>query len=680
MANNTTNWILQLIDRVSGPAKKIQDEVDGIEKKGKKLGDCFKRVSAIDISAIGNSVTQLSGRFTEASQPGINFQSQLAEVSAITGVAGQKLNDLGDNARKTAKAFGGDAAAQLEAYKTVLSRLGPDIASSPKALDAMGQQIQILSKTMGGDAVGATNALTTAMLQYQVDLSNPIAASAEMAKMMNVMAAGAKYGAAEVPQVSAALEQTGVAAKLAKLSFEETNAAIQAMATGGKYGSEAGVALRNVLSTISAPSALSKDAVGVLSAYNINMEAIADTSKPFSERLKLLGPIQNDLNALTAVFGKENAANAQILLRSADAQVKMTGQITNTNVAQEQAGIIMDTFAERAKRTKAFFDDLKISFFNVAGGMLPIVQGGAGIISVLADVENAGRGIGILSNAFKSLEVAQKFSTAATKVATAAQWLFSGASQGVNLVVKSFKALEIGQKLSAAATSIATAAQWLFNAAISPIGIAVLAVAALGIAFYVAYQKSEKFRAVISGIINVAKLLGTAFMAVGKIIIGAFTFNKSLFLQGVKESVASAKDIANGGIGKAFSKGYNESMAKEPRTASKQTTQPRAVGVQPVNPPLGAGGKQTELSKVLNPKPINPLPVAGGTKPVAQGSQPASPKPGAGQPEAQSNKAITMNLTVNNHFNASPGMDIRKIADKIMEMVNDRLRDASLAI
>lgn len=628
MANNTTNWILQLIDRVSGPAKKIQDEVDGIEKKGKKLGDCFKRISAIDISAIGNSATQLSARFTEAVQPGINFQSQLAEVSAITGVAGQKLNDLGDNARKTAKAFGGDAAAQLEAYKTVLSRLGPDIAGSPKALDAMGQQIQILSKTMGGDAVGATNALTTAMLQYQVDLSNPIAASAEMAKMMNTMAAGAKYGAAEVPQVSAALEQTGVAAKLAKLSFEETNAAIQAMATGGKYGSEAGVALRNVLTTISAPAALSKDAVGVLGAYKINMAAIADASKPFSERLKLLGPIQNDINALTAVFGKENAANAQILLRSADAQVKMTGQITNTNVAQEQAGVIMDTFAERAKRTKAFFDDLKISFFNVAGSMLPIVQGGAETISVLADFKNAADGVKLITKAFKSLEIAQKLSTAATKVATAVQWAF--------------------------------------DLAISPMGIAVLAVAALGIAFYVAYQKSEKFRAVISGIVNVAKLLGTAFMAVGKIIVGAFTFNKALFLEGVKESVASAKDIANGGIGKAFSKGYDESIKED--KAKKSVQKQKVVSDAAANTP-----KQTELSKLLNPKPTSPLPIAGG--------QPTKPPLGAGgQPETSGNKAITMNLTVNNHFNASPGMDIRKIADQIMGMVNDRLRDASLAI
>lgn len=623
MSDKTTNWILQLMDKVTGPAKKIQTEVDETAKKGNKLGDCFKRISAIDISAIGNSATQLSGRFTEALQPGINFESQLAEVSAITGVAGQKLNDLGDNARKTAKAFGGDAAAQLEAYKTVLSRLGPDIANSPKALDAMGQQIQTLSKTMGGDAVGATNALTTAMLQYQVDLSKPIAASAEMANMMNVMAAGAKYGAAEVPQIAAALEQSGVQAKLAKLSFEETNAAIQALAQGGKYGSEAGVALRNVLTTISAPDALSGDAVKVLGNYGINMAAVADTTKPFTERLKLLGPIQNDLNALSAVFGRENAANAQILLRSADAQVKMTQQITGTSTATEQAAVMMDTFAERAKRTKAFFDDLKISFFNVAGSLQPFVEGGAQGLAILADLKNA--------------------------------------SEGITLLKKAFKSLEIAQKLSAAATKVATAAQWAFDAAISPVGIAVLAVAALGIAFYIAYQKSEKFRAVISGIISVAKLLGTAFMAVGKIIIGAFTFNKTLFLQGVKESVASAKDIANGGIGKAFNKGYDDSIkeSKQKKTQEKKVEQNTLTDKSTGNLLAGKPSSVPVLSAATDNKKKGKIAIDGG---------------GGG------NKAITMNLTVNNHFNASQSMDIRKIADQVMTIVNDRLKDAALGI
>ncbi len=71
--------------------------------------------------------------------------------------------------------------------------------------------------------------------------------ASESGRFINVLAASAKAGAAEIPQVSEAILQAGVAAKGAGLSFEETNAAIQGLAVGGKVGSEAGVALRNVI-------------------------------------------------------------------------------------------------------------------------------------------------------------------------------------------------------------------------------------------------------------------------------------------------------------------------------------------------------------------------------------------------------------------------------------------------
>jgi hypothetical protein len=80
----------------------------------------------------------------------------------------------------------------LNAYKTILSRLGLDIAKTPTSLAGMERNVRILSKTMGGEVKGATDALTTSMFQLGVDLSNPTTASLEMSKMMNIMAAGAE--------------------------------------------------------------------------------------------------------------------------------------------------------------------------------------------------------------------------------------------------------------------------------------------------------------------------------------------------------------------------------------------------------------------------------------------------------------------------------------------------------
>jgi TP901 family phage tail tape measure protein len=238
----------------------------------------------------------------------------------------------------------------------------------------MERYVQILSKTMGGDAAGAADALTTGMLQFGVDLSNPKTAAAEMAKMMDVMANSAQAGAAEVPQISAALKVSGVAAKQAKVSFIETNAAIQALAAGGKEGSEAGMALRNVLGKMAGEDVLPKEAVAKLKDLKVNMSIVSDTSLPFTTRLRELKKAQGDATIMAQMFGTENAAAANILLSSVDAQDKLAQQIGKTGGAQAQANIVMESTAEKMARMKAAIDDVKLGFFEATGGVTAYLQ------------------------------------------------------------------------------------------------------------------------------------------------------------------------------------------------------------------------------------------------------------------------------------------------------------------
>ncbi|MCK5775483.1 MAG: hypothetical protein KAH25_04875 [Bacteroidales bacterium] len=110
--------------------KKIKSSVSGVDSSAYKLGDTFKGFNAVEINAITDSFQGLHQRLKEAMQPGIDFQSSLAEVEAITGVTGDALVNIGNKARATAKEFGGDASATLDSYKVILSKLGPDIGKS----------------------------------------------------------------------------------------------------------------------------------------------------------------------------------------------------------------------------------------------------------------------------------------------------------------------------------------------------------------------------------------------------------------------------------------------------------------------------------------------------------------------------------------------------------------------
>lgn len=397
-----------------------------------------KSLKNISLASLNQNIQNFGQGLEEVNRPGLNFNSSLSELSALTGTTGDALDQLGSKARSSAKEFGGTATDSLNTYKTILSRLGPDIAKDQDALSLMEKNVRVLSKTMGGDAVGAVDALTTGMLQYGVDLSNPKTAQQEMAHMMDVMANSAQEGAAEVPQISAALKVSGVAAKQANVSFIETNAAIQELAKGGKEGSEAGMALRNVLGKMAGEDVIPKEAAAKLKALGVDMNVVSDTSLPFTDRLRELKKAQGDATIMAQVFGVENAAAAQILLNSTDAQDQLAKKIDKTGGAQAQANIVMESATEKLARMQAKIDDAKIAFFEMTGGMSTYLGPATDVLRTLTSLSPiytaTKTAVVALATAKGRATLAEKASTAAkliggvaTKTVTAATWLWNTA-------------------------------------------------------------------------------------------------------------------------------------------------------------------------------------------------------------------------------------------------------------
>ncbi|MCK0206219.1 phage tail tape measure protein [Ornithobacterium rhinotracheale] len=388
MSSNSVTYQINFSSNATGVLPKIDADLDKLKKSAgqtqKVFGDCFKALLSVNLAADGLNVLKQS--FDNIIQPGVSLNSQMAELSAITGVTGEGLKAIEQAARDTSKTFGTDASANVESYKLVLSQLDPEIAKNAEAMKMMGEHINVLSKQMGGDSVAATNVLTTSMNQFGVSTENPIEAAKTMGEMMNVMSAAAQAGSAELPQIQQALEQVGMVAKTTGLSFEETNAQIQVLDKAGKKGSESGVALRNVLTTLSEGRFTSRLAAKGLQEAGISLSYLADTSIPLTERLKTLRKIQNDTALMTKVFGKENMAAAIAMINGADEAEKLTTQITGTNSAVEEAEIIMGSYAEKMARAKAWVDDLKIGFFNLIEPMAPLTQHFFSLVNALGDM------------------------------------------------------------------------------------------------------------------------------------------------------------------------------------------------------------------------------------------------------------------------------------------------------
>lgn len=479
--SNTLSYIIQVnsnFDNVNSSFNAFQ----GNFRSG--LARIQNQLNGLRLNNLIQNINSAADGLSSMNDPGLKLSSNLYDLSAITGVTGSKLKEIEGYARENAKTFGGAASESAEAYKLILSQLSPEIGKVPIALKAMGKEASITSKLMGGDTVAATNVLTTAMNQYQVSLEDPIKASKEMARMNNVMAAAAKEGSAELPQIAQALEQAGLSAKTANVSFEETNAFIQVLDKNGKKGAEGGVALRNVMATLAQGRFIQKDVQAELKAAGVSINTLTDNSLSLSDRLKPLKTIMNDQALVTKLFGKENSNAAIAMIAGVEEADRLTTAVTGTNTAHEQAAIIMESQEEKNKKMKASIDDLKISLFNGTNGFI-------GYASVIGDT-------------------ARDFANLMP--------IITGAGQTIAFLTNATKMQALWAGIVSTATSIWTGVQAAFNVvmALNPIFLVVAGVVALIAAIAWVVSKTEGWGKAWKHTVNGAKLLFNAFVDIAK--------------------------------------------------------------------------------------------------------------------------------------------------------------------
>lgn len=545
---------------------------------------------------------------SQLSSAGIKLDSQMHDLSAVAGVTGEGLKQIERFARQSAKAFGTDASVAVEGYKLLLSQLTPELGKYPDALREMGDCIQTTSKLMGGDGVAAAQVLTTAMNQYGVSMEDPTAAAGEMARMMNVMAAAGQAGSAELPAISAALQQCGMAAKAANVSFEETNAAIQVLDKAGKKASEGGVALRNVLGQLSKGRFVEKAAREELEAAGIDVVALGDNTKSLKERLEMLKPLLNDSALLGKFFGVENANAARALIQGTDALGGFTEAVTGTNSATDQAAIIMDSYAERQARVNQFLEALKISLFQLTGdfslwcgtltsALVPLAQ----LAPLLTGVWKLMLGIVRLNwvGWFRSAAVSVALMNGTLSASNMISLGFIGnmgratiglvrfATVGIFNALKGLGALVLslitGGATSAGFSAMASTAFGVFattaTTACRAVGVAIMNIPIIGwvaaaIAALIAigayfWNSSAKFRAVLKGtwaafkacFTGIGEMAKAVFGAIGDLIKAAFSLNADGISAALNKLKAGFSDYGKQ-TGRAFNEAYEAEMSE----------------------------------------------------------------------------------------------------------------------
>lgn len=311
--------------------------------------------------------------FTSALRGAFNIISEnedaFASLSAITGLTGEKFEVFRTAITNTASELKVSSTEVASAAEKIASAQ-PKLLESADALAGVTKEAITLNKAIKGDLTETSMALVGVMNQFGYGAE-------EATRVINVLAAGSKAGAATVNQLNESMIKSGSVAKLQGLEVEELTGAIETLGEKAIFGADAGTALRNILLKMGGIDALPKKAIAELEKYGVDTEIVGDKTLSFSERLKELSKIAGDSTAIMKVFGIENATAATILLNNIDTYDNMTAAVTGTNVAQEQAAINSDTLSNVVKELGAAWDNLVIKWSegtDVAGGLKDVLR------------------------------------------------------------------------------------------------------------------------------------------------------------------------------------------------------------------------------------------------------------------------------------------------------------------
>ncbi|MBD8106642.1 phage tail tape measure protein [Erwinia persicina] len=361
---NAANFKSQLIGAYGDADKQSRQFNRRAQDDAKKTEDAYKRIST--------SVTGLAGRLAGLAGVGLSlgtiiqssrqYGQALSDLSAITGATGTQLKALDEAAQQMGRTTEYSASQAVEALKLMASAK-PELLETADGLTRATNSALVLAQAAGSTLPDATKTLALSLNQFG-------AGANQADRYINVLAAGAKYGASEINDTAAAIKNGGVAAAQAGIGFETLNAAIQVLASREIKGGEAGTALRNVI---------------------LNLEKGTDKSlKPSVVGLsQALGNLAGkNLSTAQAVklFGVENLNAASILVDNRSKLDELTKSLTGTQTAHEQAAIRVNNLNGDLMGLTSAFEGLIIKVGQSGTGPLRSgVQGVTDAINGLTD-------------------------------------------------------------------------------------------------------------------------------------------------------------------------------------------------------------------------------------------------------------------------------------------------------
>lgn len=365
-----------------------------------------------------------------------NFEYEMSKVKAVSGATAEEFAAL----EKNAKDLGAStmfSASQVAGLQTEFAKLG----FSATEINKVTESTLNLAQASGADLAHAAEVAGSTLRAFGLDAS-------ETGRVTDVMASSFSSSALDINLFADSMKFVAPVAKSAGMSLEQTSAMLAVLANNGIKGSQAGTALRRIISEIGA------------------------TGKPVSEALQELAEKGLNLADAKDEVGRSAQSALLVLAEGVDQIAPLTQEFENSaGAAKEMSDIMGDTAFGASKRLESAMEGLGISVGEiVAEAVVPMVEG---IAELASKLNNA-------SPRTKKLVVAM-----AGLLAAIGPVLFITGG-----MIRNFRIVRIAIIRSSVATKAMAAAQRLLNVAMAsnPVGVVI---AGLGL-LYGAYQMLKK--------------------------------------------------------------------------------------------------------------------------------------------------------------------------------------------
>lgn len=540
----TVSSIFTAVDKFSAPLDRMQSK---LSKFGGASADAAARIerrfNAVSRSASDLAVKTGAGALAIAVPLGLavkeaaNYESSIASLSAITGATGQqlakfksKVEEVGDATKMTYE----DTAKAFELAGSAI----PELLNSSDALGMVSKSAIILSKASGDELDSSIRSVTGVMNQFSLKAE-------ESDRAINVLAAGAKVGAASIVQTAESMVNFGAVASSANMSVEQATAAIQVMGKFSLFGAEAGTKLRG--------SVLKLQQAGI--GYASGQFQINDALKEAKSKIDKLRTAKEKDAAVLKLFGAENITTGKILLNNISTFEEYTKGVTGTTEAQIQAEIKSATMNKKLEAMRNQMQNLAVTIGSVLlPALTSFVEKMTPIVSKVGEFIKQHKGI-VKMVAVVGLLLAV-MSGISTVVAVVSTFIATLASlHGVFMVIGGFVAnwiIPMFQALGAIIIGIVEIVAGMMGVTVGVFGaIAAAALVIVGI-FISLYNHWDMITSAFKngGIIGGLKAIGATLLDV------------ILYpLQKILEAASSLPDFLGGGFAKSGAMGIEQMRA-----------------------------------------------------------------------------------------------------------------------